>query len=414
MWECVKEYVKSNLGRMQRESEGILKFPYIVPGSDTYATTLWDWDSWWTCVAMGQAEEEEGTSGRFLESEKGCILNFLDHMNPDGKIPVLITNDPFLPESEMEYIGKNNHKPVLAQHAAYTVQKCGDLEWLRPLLTQLDTFVSYFGKYCTHRETGLAYWVNDFAVGVDDEPVVYFRPENSSAALYLNCLLYVEELAMAWLWEKAGDQGRAKEWEDVAEKLAQAVRTYCWDERDGSFYSVDLALQPIERNRWLHHEAPRSWPCLLMRIDTWTNFLPLWAGIATAQQADRMVKRLMDPCSFLSRYGIRTLSRQEPMFSLAPTNNPSNWLGPVWGISNYMVFRGLQNYGFEEQAKEMAVKTADLFEKDILQTGTLHEFYHPDTGEGLRTPDFQNWNCLVLNMIASLEGRKQILEFTKM
>lgn len=411
MWESVKQYVKENLSRMRREPGGILRYPYIVPGSDTYATTLWDWDSWWTCIAIGQADAEEGTAKNSLPYEQGCILNFLDHMDEQGKMPILITNDNFLPDNEMDYIGKNNHKPVLAQHALYTAQKSGDLTWLLPYLDRLDTFVSYFGKYATHEETGLAYWENDFAVGVDNEPIIYFRPEKSTAALYLNCLLYREELAMAKLWVLADRQERAGHWLAAAESLAESVRRYCWDERDQSFYSVDILLQKVDPERWLHHEAPRTWPCLLMRIDTWTNFLPLWAGIATPEQAKKVLRRLENPDSFMGTYGVRTLSKQEPMYNLKATNNPSNWLGPVWGVSNYMVFRGLQRYGFREEATELARRTANLFEKDLKETGTFHEFYDPDRGIGIRTPDFQNWNCLVLNMIAYLEGRTQITEF---
>ena len=411
MWESVKQYVKENLARMRREPGGILKYPYIVPGSDTYATTLWDWDSWWTCIAIGQADAEEGRGKDSLPYEQGCVLNFLDHMDERGKTPILITNDPFLPEEEMNYIGKNNHKPVLAQHALYTVRKSQDMGWLLPYMEKLDTFVSYFKKYATHKETGLAYWENDFAVGVDNEPIIYFRPERSTAALYLNCLLYREELATAKLWEMAGQEDRAEGWKAEAERLAENIRKYCWDPRDQSFYSADILLQPVEEERWLHHEAPRSWPCLIMRIDTWTNFLPLWAGVATEEQARMVLRRLENPESFMGDYGVRTLSKQEPMYNLRATNNPSNWLGPVWGVSNYMVFRGLQRYGFEEEAADLARRTANLFEKDLKETGTFHEFYDPDRGVGIRTPDFQNWNCLVLNMIAFLEGRGQITEF---
>ena len=87
MWESVKQYVKENLSRMRREPGGILRYPYIVPGSDTYATTLWDWDSWWTCIAIGQADAEEGTAKNSLPYEQGCILNFLDHMDDYGISP---------------------------------------------------------------------------------------------------------------------------------------------------------------------------------------------------------------------------------------------------------------------------------------------------------------------------------------
>ena len=99
------------------------------------------------------------------------------------------------------------------------------------------------------------------------------------------------------------------------------------------------------------------------------------------------------------------------MYNLGASNNPSNWLGPVWGVSNYMVFRGLQKYGFHEDARALAEKTVRLFGQDLEASGCLHEFYHPDTGEPIMTHGFQNWNFLVLNMIAYLEGRKFVDTF---
>ena len=85
--------------------------------------------------------------------------------------------------------------------------------------------------------------------------------------------------------------------------------------------------------------------------------------------------------------------------------------GPVWGISNYMCYRGLKNYGYDKEAAELAEKTITLFGKDLEACGELHEYYDPDTGEGVNNPGFQCWNLLVNNMIAEEEGRKAIREF---
>lgn len=76
-----------------------------------------------------------------------------------------------------------------------------------------------------------------------------------------------------------------------------------------------------------------------------------------------------------------------------------------------MVFRSLVQYGYNEEAKEMAAKTILLFGKDLEKTGVLHEYYEPETGEPILNPGFQNWNYLVLNMIAWLEGKEIITEF---
>jgi putative isomerase len=101
----------------------------------------------------------------------------------------------------------------------------------------------------------------------------------------------------------------------------------------------------------------------------------------------------------------------EKMYSVAASGNPSSWRGPIWGISNYLVFRGLVDYGFDAEAKELAAKTIVLLGRDLERTGVMHENYLPESGEPILNPGFQNWNYLVLNMIAWMEGRNSVREF---
>jgi putative isomerase len=125
-----------------------------------------------------------------------------------------------------------------------------------------------------------------------------------------------------------------------------------------------------------------------------------------------MVEEHLDnPKTLGAPFGIRSLSKMEKMYGLYASSNPSNWDGPVWGISNYMVFRGLAKYGFQGEAREMADKTIDLFGRDFQNSGTLHEFYDPDTGEPIMNKGFQNWNYLVINMMAWEENRRLVEEF---
>ena len=131
----------------------------------------------------------------------------------------------------------------------------------------------------------------------------------------------------------------------------------------------------------------------------WSGFMAMWAGIATPEQAERMVKEnLLDEKAFWAPYGVRTLSKYEKMYSIKKTGNPSCWLGPIWGISNYMVFDGLVKYGFIDEAKELAEKTLKLFGDDIAKSGELHEYYDPESGEPVNNPGFQNWNLFAIRM----------------
>jgi putative isomerase len=313
------------------------------------------------------------------------------------------------------------HKPVLAQHAAFiTRENGGDAEWIREAFYHLQAFVNNYKNHHRHMATGLYYWQSDVAIGVDNDPATFFRPEKSSASIYLNCLMYKELLAMVYLADRLNLSDVGKEFATDAAALKEAVQDHCWDERDGFYYSVDLNLRPLVnredntlgRSFMIHAGYPRDYHCLIQRIEVWSCFMPMWAGIATPEQAERMVKEhYKDPRTFHSPSGVRTLSKMEKMYSLRASANPSNWRGPVWGVSNYMVFRGLADYGYQEEAREMALKTLMLFGRDFEKNGALHEYYEPETGEPMCNIGFQNWNFLVLNMLAWLEGTEVVQEF---
>jgi putative isomerase len=114
--DLIKNYSKKSYLKLTREPMKLLKYPFIVPGA-VYTYQLWDWDSWLTDVAVRQIISDNGGAGErdFLECERGCILNFLDHADLDGKIPVVIDGYHPLP---FMVTAKNGHKPCLAQHLA--------------------------------------------------------------------------------------------------------------------------------------------------------------------------------------------------------------------------------------------------------------------------------------------------------
>ena len=476
--KMLKQYIVESAGQMVREPAGLLAYPYIVPStpdSPYYSTTLWDWDSWLTGIALSQVEADTDRPGLFGRYEQGSVLNFLKMCSPEGEIPICMTEASVMTRhKDGRQRGLTNmHKPVLAQQAAAIVQSmaagkaqskqgesaesivrgmpaqstagatqsmtgagtesimqgmaaetaakaAGDTgrkdrqapaAWIAPYMDRLARFLDAYLDRHREKETGLLFWQDDFAVGVDNDPSVFYRPARSCGSIFLNSLMYRELLACGYLYEQLGDMKEANQRRLQAAQLGEAVNRWCFDERDGMYYSVDFALNPVDPADWLHAGAPREYPCLLQRIDSWSGFLPLWAGIASAQQAERAASRITDERTFACRYGIRTLSRLEKTYDLRATNNPSNWRGPVWGVSNYLVFSGLIKYGFEEEAKRIAEQTIGLFGRDLEANGCLHEYYHPDNGEPIMTHHFQNWNFLVLNMIAWLEGRRFIDTF---
>lgn len=143
-----------------------------------------------------------------------------------------------------------------------------------------------------------------------------------------------------------------------------------------------------------------SWHCLPLRIQMFTGFLPMWCSLATPQQAADLVQlHYLNDKTFHAAYGVRSLSKQETMYSLARSGNPSNWLGPIWIIANYLVWQGLKNYGYKTEAADLADKTLQLLASNLAATGSLNEYYDPDTGTPLSHQGFVDWNMLVLEMI---------------
>jgi len=421
----IRKHLHSDYAGMLRDEGGAFKYPFITPGSAQYADILWDWDSWLSNIALRQILTEKATAEektKALRHEQGCVLNYLSYGAFDGWVPIILLRNSGSRKELMKQADTyetNMHKPCLAQHATFiTKLNGGDAEWLREGLFNLQAFVNRYKNHQRHKATGLYFWNDDMAIGVDNDPSTYMRPAKSSGSIFLNCLMYRELLAVAYLCERLGQGEIAELYKKDAEELKAAVQKHCWDERDGFFYSVDLNLLPYEGKPFaadpsirLHAGYPRDYDCLIQRIDVWSGFLPMWAEIATPEQAKRMVERYRDTRTFNAPYGVRTLSKLEKMYNVRASGNPSLWTGPIWGVSNYLVFRGLVKYGFKDDARDLADKTIRLFGRDFERFGALHEYYLPDSGEPVLNRGFQNWNYLVLNMAVWREGREPVAEF---
>jgi putative isomerase len=418
----IRERIYTDYKGMFKPAKGALKHPFITPGSSQYQDQLWDWDSWLANVALRQILLEQGTPqdrADALKHEQGCVLNFLELGGWKGWLPIRMTPNTTKAESltgDTNLFANNMHKPCLAQHAAFlTKQNGGDAEWIRDKFYPLQAFVNCYHNHYRHQATGLYYWQTDEAIGVDNDPSTFYRPDASSGSILLNCLMYRELKAMVYLAERLNQKEIGDSYQKMADELLTALREHCWDPKDGFYYSVDLNLRPYERPKkvWqLHVGGPRNWDCLIQRLGVWSGFLSLWAEVATPEQAKLIVeKHFRDPTTFNAPYGVRTLSKMEKMYDLRATGNPSNWLGPIWINADYLTFRGLVKYGYKEDARELVEKTIRLLGRDFEKHGALHEYYLPDTGEPVLNKGFQNWNYLVLNMIAWYEGKPYVEEF---
>ncbi len=126
-------------------------------------------------------------------------------------------------------------------------------------------------------------------------------------------------------------------------------------------------------------------------MDSAGQFVTLFGGCPTPEQADRLVNQLRE-ARFWTPFPISTSPTDAPTF--APD---TYWRGNVWPCVNWLIFRGLRRYGYDDLARELAERSLDLLE----QTG-FWEYYHPLTGEGLGGSTF-SWAAVMLDMVATLD-----------
>jgi putative isomerase len=407
--DALLNYFGQTAPQLLRPASGVLAHPSIacsLPGKH-YATQLWDWDTYWTARGLFRfaAISNDATLKRNAGDHAiGSFQNFFDHQSDEGRISIMLdvkNPDPFGTLAKDRPKSQNQAKPVFGQLALLISDEIGSVDWLAP---QFDKLLKFYASWVSGNQSaiGLLVWGNDVAIGNDNDPTTFGRPFFSSANLLLNCLFYQDLQAaaeLAYRLNRSDDQQRLAA---QARTLGGQIQKYCWDPRDQFYYTADV--QCVDRRRELIPSVKpgmdMSWHCLPLRIQTFTGFLPLWCGLATPDQAQALVQaNYVADDRFRGNWGVRSLSSKESMYCMDFSSNPSNWLGPVWIIVNYFVWKGLKENGFPQEARALADKTLRLLSTDLAANGSLNEYYHPDTGLALSHKGFMDWNLLVLEMM---------------
>ena len=354
----LKEFVMSHTEDVLKNPRSFIRYPFIDPGS-VYDGNVWDWDTYWSVYGflnLADSYQDPSVKPRIIEHAQGNIRNFFDHQLEDGYIPMMIEvadwPEPYLNMRHKEGKIMNMHKPFLCSQMCLISDYTGDYAWTEEFLSGVAKYFECYDHYYFHENSGLYVWQDDIMIG-----------------------------------------------------MIGAIQQECWDKRDRFFYSVDVDIK-TRKYDWFHQGLGVFWKTLPIKVRVWSGFIPMYVGIVTKEQAADMVKHIFDPATFGSDFGLTTLSKDEKMFDLSVTNNPSNWLGPIWLVANYVVFRGLLNYGYRMEAEIMYKRTMRLLGEDLAKTGCLHEYYNPFNGEPVMNGGFINWNILALNMADELEGKK--------
>jgi len=274
-------------------------------------------------------------------------------------------------------------KPFLAQIAVLGSEQNGNsYEWLRAkYYGQLQRFLDRWFAY-DKDGNGLPGWNSSDASGMDNQFSRSGQLESyTDEGVDLACELYRELEAMEVIAGALGKPADAAMYHRHAMKLAKAINNVFWDEKDGFYY---------DRNEKTGQR---------ISVKSVAGFFPLWAGVASPAQATRLVKEhLLNPKEFWLRYPVASYAKTEPDFHEGandPVTGACNWHGPAWVPTNYIIFHGLMQYGFNDAARQLALKT---FQMALDENPVTREYYDSDTGKGNGMNPFWGWSALAYVM----------------
>ena len=207
------------------------------------------------------------------------------------------------------------------------------------------------------------YFVHDRSVRESGHDTSY-RIDGNCADLNLvdlNAMLYKYESDFAHLTEiyfNGEFNGyNSAYWFTISHERAERIEKLMWNEENGQFFDYNFKT----KKQTFFESA--------------SNYIPLWAGLVDDKKAYLMVKSLMNQ---LKEKGGITGSTQESVGKITKERPQRQWDYPNgWAPHQMMIWKGLQNYGFDKELQELVYRWLFMITKNAVDyNGTIPEKYN--------------------------------------
>jgi alpha,alpha-trehalase len=166
------------------------------------------------------------------------------------------------------------------------------------------------------------------------------------APICLNSLLYKTEKDLERMSEILGRKEDAARWGRAASTRKGRIEQYLWDAERGMFFDYDVDTKS------------RS------GYDYITTFYPLWAGVATEEQAQAVVKNLR-------------IFEHPGGLAMSDSDRGVQWELPYgWAPTEMIAIEGLRRYGFKEDANRTSFEFLSTVMENFQRDGTIREKYN--------------------------------------
>jgi alpha,alpha-trehalase len=247
-----------------------------------------------------------------------------------------------------------------------------ELVWLDKLNIYNHGVAGYNLSRYGDRDVGYAH-SSELESGWDFTSRFYNRC-NHFLPIDLNTYLYKYETDFAYVAQLLNKPTEADEWLKKSNQRKQAINDLMWNEKSGFFFDYG----------W-YYKKPSEFYSL-------AGFTPLWAGLATMDQAKKTVKKL---ALFETQYGL-TITAKESLAkpldlskiqrryhpAIEEILQPKQWDYPhIWSPLEYLTVIGLLRYGFIPEAKRIMSSAVNAHASLYREYGTFFEKIDATTGK---------------------------------
>jgi alpha,alpha-trehalase len=355
----IEKYWKSVTCYQPKDKQTYLGMPnkYISPNDNIFKNDQFYWDSYFTILGLVKSDR--------VDLAKGMVDNLTYLFKRFGIVPMrnryfnLGTSQiPFLTSMAFEVFETTQDRQWLRRTIKIAEAELRNY-WLNDKLTERHNVQKGLCRYCDHYITHLGAehesgW--DMTSRFNDRCLDYLPVD-------LNSCLYKYESDISRVYYLLKDFTKAKSFGIQAEKRKIQITELMWNKKRSFFFDYNKL------------KAQQS------RFYSVAGFYPLWAGLATRKQADAIRSKVLE--LFEHEHGVTNTLPHFLSKDLKQHDFPNGWPQQQW-----IVIKGLLNYGFTSDAKRLAGKWLNLNTELFKQTGKLWEKYDVLNGRtGVYNPD---------------------------
>lgn len=308
---------------------------YLVPAHDPTSSFNFDEMYYWDSYFMVQGMLSDPT-------KKALVMGILENLF------ALLKRYKMIPNASRTYLMGRSQPPLLTSFIFDVYEAYGlDKRWLAQAINyaKAEYEVVWMGDQKPFWHQVYRGQSRYFDVNVLDDLAEAESGWDMTPRFNRHCLDYVPIDLNTFLYKYETDFARAAQilgaideqarWEEAAERRKKVINELMWSKLRGGYF--DYNYKKLRRSQ----------------VASLAAYVPLWAGLASADQAKSLVRNLS---RFEFAGGLAT-TEDIAIKQTLPQKTPMQWAYPNgWAPLHFFVVQGLRRYGYEKDASRIAFK----------------------------------------------------------